>query len=371
MQERIQINSSPISEELFAKYVFEVWNSLGPADSPKPRYTQLLMLVAVHTFIKERVDVAIYEPHIGGEYDATNIFRMPIVTGIASIGMDHIKQLGPSIENIAWHKAGIFKSGCPAFSVPQKYEVAEVLRCRANEKHTTLTFVRSDVVDHRRFPALRAEVQRENAALAFNLANAFLSKKAPTKERSLTEQDLTEGIDQFSWPGRFQRIVQGNHQWFLDGAHNEMSVPHAAQWFAESTLQGTSDRNPLNRTLIFGHLSERDGVALLRSIAAVLQDQGIVMDQMIMTTYEERRDGQTDSGPCFSPPDQKFLEVLQQEYFATWRQFYPQTKTSFEPTIEGALDLAKSSDPEICTQNLVTGSLYLIGGALRLLDNGG
>lgn len=193
----------------------------------------MLMLVAVHAFIKEKVDVAIVETHNGGEYDATNIFTSPIATGIATIGMDHVEQLGPSIENIAWHKAGIFKSGSPAFSVSQEDQAAAILRRRANERHVPLEFIGDDLVNNTDAPAMKTIVQRRNASLALRLANAFLSQKEASADHFLTPHDLREGVEHFSWIGRFQQVTQGSHRWFLDGAHNEMSVPYAAQWFAE------------------------------------------------------------------------------------------------------------------------------------------
>lgn len=233
VQERIQINSQPVHKDLFARYVFEVWSQLDSEGLPKPRYLQLLMLVAVHTFIKENVDVAICETHSGGEYDATNIFAHPIATGIATIGMDHVLQLGPTIENIAWHKSGIFKSGAPAFSARQGHQATTVLRRRANEKNVSLEFVDDDTVNNGDVLAMKTKVQRKNASLAQRLANAFLVQKEPTSCPMLTQHDIREGAERFNWNGRFQQIIDGNHTWFLDGAHNEMSVPYAAQWFAE------------------------------------------------------------------------------------------------------------------------------------------
>jgi folylpolyglutamate synthase len=73
------------------------------------------MLLSVHVFAKAGVDVAVYETHCGGGYDCTNVIK-PTVTGITTLGIDHTRMLGPSIESIAWHKAGIFKTNAPAFS---------------------------------------------------------------------------------------------------------------------------------------------------------------------------------------------------------------------------------------------------------------
>lgn len=191
------------------------------------------MLVAIHTFIRESVDVAICETHNGGEYDATNIFAHPVATGIVTIGMDHVLQLGPTIENIAWHKSGIFKSGTPAFSLSQEHEAATVLRCRAREKNVSLEFVDDDTVNNSDVLATKTTIQRRNASLAQRLANAFLVRKGRASSHVLTPHDIREGAKQFNWNGRFQQIIHGSHKWFLDGAHNEMSVPYTAQWFAD------------------------------------------------------------------------------------------------------------------------------------------
>ena len=233
VQERIQIDSQPVQKELFARYIFEVWSLLDSRDMPKPRYLQLLMLVAVHTFIRENVDVFICETHNGGEYDATNIFAHPIATGIATIGMDHVQQLGPNIENIAWHKSGIFKSGTPAFSIGQVHQVAAILQSRAHERNVSLEFIDDDTMDNSDILAMRTTVQRRNASLAKRLVNTLLVQKEPTPCCTLTADDTRQGAENLNWNGRFQQIVHGNYRWYLDGAHNEMSVPYTAQWFAE------------------------------------------------------------------------------------------------------------------------------------------
>lgn len=151
IRERIQIDNQPITEDLFTRYFFEVWERLSPPDTldvagdnkktRQPRYLQLLALLAFHTFIRERVQAAIFETHHGGEYDATNVISQPVVTAITSLGMDHIAQLGPTIDDIAWHKSGIFKPGVPTFSAPQDLGPVEVMRRRAEEKNVPLKFV--------------------------------------------------------------------------------------------------------------------------------------------------------------------------------------------------------------------------------------
>jgi len=183
--------------------------------------------------------VAIYDTHHGGEYDATNVIEHPAATVITALGMDHVQQLGPTIENIAWHKAGIFKRGAHAFSSPQEASAAEVLRARAAEKGVHLQFVENDPDLLADAPQLKPDVQRVNCSVALAAVRYFLEDGA-TKNISkgtpqLSSSDILQGIRQFSWPGRFQTIVEGTFSWFLDGAHNEMSVGKAAEWFIESS----------------------------------------------------------------------------------------------------------------------------------------
>jgi len=200
----------------------------------QPKYLQLLTLIAIHTFIRERVDVAIFETHHGGEFDATNIFEHPIVTGVTTIGEDHIEQLGPTMQNIAWHKSGIFKTGTPAFSSKQDDVVTSQLMARAQEKHVELRTTDPSqflLPDH---PSLKPHVQKVNCALALALINAFLQRKSPGHTCTVDIDIVRKGLDRFRWRGRFQLVHCGNLTWFLDGAHNEISVKEAARWFSDS-----------------------------------------------------------------------------------------------------------------------------------------
>lgn len=62
------------------------------------------------------------------------------------------------------------------------------------------------------------------------------------------------------------------------------------------------------------------------------------------------------------------LRNLYATYSSSWQDFDNQAKVFSEPTIEGALNLAKRiSAQEGGIQAFVTGSLHLVGGALTLL----
>ncbi|KAJ5537512.1 hypothetical protein N7494_006991 [Penicillium frequentans] len=370
IRERIQIDDHPITESLFTKYFFEVWETLESSDlkkhaeaARKPRYLQLLALLAFHTFIREEVDAAIFETHHGGEYDATNVIQKPIVTAITSLGMDHVAQLGPAIEDIAWHKAGIFKSGAPAFSVTQEDGPAEVLRKRATERNTTLTFVSTSSLLPVNKKVLSAPVQRLNCSLALQLAGSFIQLKDPGYE--LDANDICKGIDGFSWIGRFEVIDDGSSQWFLDGAHNTLSLEQAAKWFSNNICTANM---PKYRVLIFSHFSEeRDGVDLVKCLAYALSKPDVTPDHVIFTTYHEREDGTTRIDKTLKVPETPFPDLCA-IYSSLWKGIHPQATVSIEPTIEAAIRAAElMSARQGGMQAFVTGSLHLVGGALNLL----
>ena len=112
-----------------------------------------------------------------------------------------------------------------------------MLRTRAAEKGVALKFVDPDFDLLVNAPQLKPEVLHTNCSLARAVSDAFLARKAPTENCSLTSHDILQGIQGFSWLGRFQLIRDGNCLWFLDGAHNKLSVKKAAQWFVETSTE--------------------------------------------------------------------------------------------------------------------------------------
>nr|KAG5699968.1 hypothetical protein BaRGS_001787 [Batillaria attramentaria] len=100
-----------------------------------PFYFSFLTVMSLYVFVREAVNVAILEVGIGGEYDSTNVVQRPVVCGVTSLDLDHTNLLGNTLDKIAWQKAGIFKSGVPAITVPQSTDsVRDVMLKRAKEK---------------------------------------------------------------------------------------------------------------------------------------------------------------------------------------------------------------------------------------------
>ena len=68
-------------------------------------------------------------------------------------------------------------------------------------------------------------------------------------------------------------------------------------------------------------------------------------------------------------PDRSLSEQDQTDYARIYRTIAPDTEVSVQPTIEQALLQAKEiGDRDGGMQTLITGSLFLVGGALRLLE---
>ena len=73
---------------------------------------EIITALAYDYFAAEKVDVVIMEVGMGGLLDSTNVCQ-PILTGITTIGLDHVALLGDTVEAIAEQKAGITKQGIP------------------------------------------------------------------------------------------------------------------------------------------------------------------------------------------------------------------------------------------------------------------
>ncbi|KZN89780.1 Folylpolyglutamate synthase [Penicillium chrysogenum] len=192
----------------------------------------------------------------------------------------------------------------------------------------------------------------------------FLQLKAPG--HAMNSEDIASGINNFSWAGRFEIIEQGTSQWFVDGAHNDMSVKQAAEWFSNNI-------NVLNPrrccVLIFSHLSkERDGVGLMNCLAHALLEYNVRPDHVIFTTNQKGVELTIPVTDRTVTVPKTPLRDLCATYSSSWQDFDNQAKVFSEPTIEGALNLAKRiSAQEGGIQAFVTGSLRLVGGALTLL----
>lgn len=240
VRERIRIDSEPISEELFAKYFFEVWDALetsaialGEDPKHKPVYFRYLTLMSYHAFLQEKVHAAIYEVGVGGAFDGTNLVEQPAVTGITALGIDHTYTLGNTIEEISWHKAGIMKISALGLTVPQVPAAMEVLKEQAKKKGVLLKEVSIDprIKDVKILPD--APFQKMNASMAIKLSGTVLRQldQGFGLQEEFLPQEFIDGLEQVVWRGRCEMKKDGNITWYLDGAHTKDSLKVAAQWY--------------------------------------------------------------------------------------------------------------------------------------------
>ena len=243
VRERIQINNKPISEALFAKYFFQVHGRVMEAitaenlpPEEKPAYFRFLTMMAFHVYLEEGVDTVVLEVGVGGEYDSTNVIEKPTVTGITNLGIDHVHILGNTIEEIAWQKAGIFKTGARALTLEQVPEAMRVLEARAKEKGTALECVPVHPEVRKLKLGLAGDFQKANASLAVALAAEHLNKHGYGIDISggrPLPREFKSGLENAVWPGRCQIINEGSIQWCIDGAHTKESMEAAGRWFSD------------------------------------------------------------------------------------------------------------------------------------------
>lgn len=292
VRERIRIDSSPISEELFAKYFFQVWDKLeangdvaadAAAPGSKPIYSRYLTLMSYHVFLSEGVDAAVYETGIGGEYDATNVVERPVASGISTLGIDHVYVLGGTIDKIAWHKAGIMKTGSPAFTIEQVPEAAEVLKRRAVEKKVDLKVL--DIDPRLAGVNIRpdATFQKKNATLGIALAETVMKKLDPSfsSNPEALPQEFIDGLEQVIWRGRCEVKDEDSVIWHVDGAHTVDSLKMAARWFV-GECANRADGGP--KVLVFNQQGRTEAVDFLDGLYNTVKNSEKGFEHVIFCT---------------------------------------------------------------------------------------
>ena len=242
LNERIRIGEIEISD-LELKSVFEQVKS-ATANVPgllyPPTYFEIVTAMAC-TYFQGRVKFAVLEVGLGGRLDATNIVRQK-VSVITSIGLDHQKFLGSSLEQIAAEKAGIIKTGEPVVVGPDvDYDVvtqkAGVNLISTRDVSKTVRPVGSGLFELdvrtpvRQYtnlkPSLAGRHQIENAIVAIRAAECL----------GLSADQITHGIQTAHWPGRLE-MLDTRPKFLLDGAHNSHAARRLARFLAEFFPQG-------------------------------------------------------------------------------------------------------------------------------------
>jgi dihydrofolate synthase/folylpolyglutamate synthase len=287
----------------------------------------------------------VLEVGIGGEWDSTNVANADVAV-FTAIDLDHTKQLGNTVEEIASTKAGIIKEKSVVVSSPQKPSVAEVLRNRAQgdfllagqdfgladyaaEGYGTRFSVNGTAGN---YPSLWMPIigahQAENAATAIAAVEQFLGS------RSIADEYLRVALADAVSPGRLQ-VISKQPLIVLDGAHNPAGIASLGNAISE-------------------HFANPDRIGLVAMVAdkdidSAAKQFAEMFPRVIVTQLEGER---------ALPAEDLSSKII------THGGSVIATIPEVSKALQFASETAKSEEIAL----FVTGSLYLIGAVLEELQ---
>ena len=300
---------------------------------------EIITAIAYDYFASEQVDVAIMEVGMGGLLDSTNVCQ-PILTGITTIGLDHVALLGDSLEAIAEQKAGIIKQGISLVTghivpealavidqIAEEKQAARIVYGRDYQVSHHESIVTGEVFDYTsavrqgRFQTgLLGLHQIENAGMALALLDSYCQATG----RELPDNALVaQALEETSWPGRLE-VVSREPLMILDGAHN----PHAIKALLATLKEHFTD---YQKEILFTCIKTKALEDML-DLLETLPDNKITL-----THFEDSR-----------ATDEKVLKELADSRnlnFQDWQEF---------------LDQKLSENEEKKTVRIITGSLYFL-----------
>lgn len=227
--ERIQVNGEQIPDDALVRLVERV-RPAADAMADVPTEFEIITALGMLWFAEEKCDIVVLEVGLGGTLDSTNVIDPPECAVITALGMDHVKELGPTIADIAAAKAGIIKPGSPVVSYGGVPEADAVIARVAKEQNAPLTVVDLsrlkveggdldavtfdfDGLDGVRLPLI-GSYQPKNAALAITALRVLRGRGW-----NIPDSAIRTGLEQVSWPGRFE-LLRHSPAFLLDGSHN-------------------------------------------------------------------------------------------------------------------------------------------------------
>lgn len=274
-RERIQINGIYIEPEALAEgmsEIREICEAMAAEGMEAPTVFEVETALGFWYFKKNGCDFVVLETGMGGRLDSTNAAAHPILSVITSISMDHMAQLGNTLSEIAFEKAGILKPGTPAVIGPQKPEAMAVLleQCREKNiipeigdwnrltvKERRLSEARQ-IFDYKQYKNLTIHLggtyQVENACIAIEAVEAL-------KLENPMRTAIIQGLSRAKWPGRFQCLSR-EPLIFIDGAHNA----DGAAALRESVEAYFPEQRKI---LIMGVFADKDYRAILEEMHSV------------------------------------------------------------------------------------------------------
>lgn len=300
---------------------------------------EIITAIAYDYFASERVDVAIMEVGMGGLLDSTNVCQ-PILTGITTIGLDHVALLGDSLEAIADQKAGIVKQGIPLVTGHIVPEALTVIVPIAEAKNAPRLVYGSDYQVSHQESVVAGEIfdytssvrqgrfqtgliglhQIENAGMALALLDTYCQETG----RELASNDLiAQALTEIRWPGRLE-VVSSDPLLLLDGAHN----PHAIKALLATLRERFAD---YHKEILFTCIKTKALEDMLDLLETVPDSQ------LTLTHFDDSR--ATDENVLKEAAKSRNLN------YQNWQEFLEQKMTE---------------DEKKKTVRIVTGSLYFL-----------
>jgi dihydrofolate synthase/folylpolyglutamate synthase len=274
--ERFRIDGREVTGELLADAVERIAphiDALRERDPGRaPSFFDALTAIALLLFSEAKLDRCVFEVGLGGRLDSTNVITAA-VSCITSIEFEHTQQLGNTLAEIAFEKAGILKPGVPAVIGDLCDEAADVVETRAQELGVPLARLGRDfnleVLDRDlegqvvRLTDGSLRVDARIAALGFHQAhNAALALACVARAPGVVQGErLSEaaalGLAAARLPGRIELICRS--PWLLvDSAHTGASA---------AALASVLRRIPRRRShLVLSISAGKDADAIVRHL---------------------------------------------------------------------------------------------------------
>ncbi len=231
-------------------------------DSLGLTYFEWGVLLALQYFSDQSVDFAVLETGLGGRWDGSNVITHSVLSGITSIGLDHMDYLGETTQKILMEKLQIVrpKSDFLFFSTGSKEgDLLNTAKKFCEERNTKIHFAK----EH--YHCFDRELPKDNLPTCFreNLLYALAAGKILEKQGfNIQYDDFLEG-DVSLPPARLETI--STHPLIIrDGAHNEPAL-RLLKAYLEEKLHNDYD-------LVFGCLKSRDFLKLAKIVLSSHQN---------------------------------------------------------------------------------------------------
>lgn len=249
--EKLQISHRLIDSISFAAAVDEVLGVATRLGLAPLVYTEAWAALSYLWFAQRQVDIAVIEVGAGGRFDTTNVIT-PEVSVITSVGLDHVVSLGPTLADIAWHKAGIIKRDRPVVIGNLRPQALAVVEHEAAALEAPVWHAPASATALA--TGMPGDFQALNAAIALTVMDALRSGG-----RVIPDTAERCGLVDARLPGRLERMPGAGPGVWLDGAHNADKMQALV-----SSLDSLLEQSPV---FVVGALGSKDIDAMAGAIA--------------------------------------------------------------------------------------------------------